>query len=91
MNKIQSIIPQYIIKSILNIPVIGFLFSKLLRKTLGLNKSKICITGAASISVTTLEWFNKLGLKIYEAYGMSENSACSHSNSPKNLKFVCKQ
>ena len=87
MNKIQSIIPQYIIKSILNIPVIGFLFSKLVRKTLGLNKSKICITGAASISVTTLEWFNKLGLKIYEAYGMSENSACSHSNSPKNLKF----
>ena len=87
MNKIQSIIPQYIIKSILNIPVIGFLFSKLVRKTLGLDKSKICITGAASISVTTLEWFNKLRLKIYEAYGMSENSACSHSNSPKNLKF----
>jgi len=87
MNKIQSIIPQNIIKLMLNTPVIGSLFSKSVRKLLGLNKSKICITGAASISISTLEWFNKLGLKIYEAYGMSENSACSHSNSPNNLKF----
>ena len=87
MNKINSLIHQNIIKLILNTPIIGTLFSKSVRKLLGLNKSKICITGAASISISTLEWFNKLGLKIYEAYGMSENSACSHSNSPNNLKF----
>ena len=87
MNKIQSIIPQNIIKLILNTPVLGSLFSHLIRKLLGLNKSRICITGAASISVSTLEWFNKLGLKIYEAYGMSENSACSHGNFPGNIKF----
>ena len=87
MNKIQSIIPQNIIKLILNTPVLGSLFSHLIRKLLGLNKSRICITGAASISVSTLEWFNKLGLKVYEAYGMSENSACSHGNFPGNIKF----
>ena len=87
MNKIQSIIPQNIIKLILNTPVLGSLFSQLIRKLLGLNKSRICITGAASISVSTLEWFNKFKLKIYEAYGMSENSACSHGNFPGNIKF----
>ena len=87
MSKIQSIIPQNIIKLILSTPVIGSLFSRLVRKLLGLNKSRICITGAASISVTTLNWFNELGLKLYEAYGMSENSACSHANFPGNIKF----
>ena len=56
-------------------------------KSLGLNKSRICITGAASIPISTLKWFDRFKIKIYEAYGMSENSACSHGNYPGNIKF----
>ena len=71
----------------MQIPIINNLFSALIRKSLGLNNSRICVTGAASIPVTTLEWFNKFKIKIYEAYGMSENAACSHGNYPNNIKF----
>ena len=72
---------------ILSIPLINSLFRNVIKKALGLNKSRICITGAAAIPVSTLDWYKKLGIIVYEAYGMSENAACSHGNYPDNVKF----
>lgn len=42
------------------------------RERLGLDKARICVTSAAPISLTTLEYFLSLGIPIYEVYGMSE-------------------
>ena len=86
-SKLLTKFPQGLINSLLMIPLLNSVFKKLIKKGLGLNKSRICITGAASTPITTLEWFYKFNLKIYEAYGMSENSACSHGNYPENIKF----
>ena len=87
MTKILSIFPQSAINFIMSTPLLNNIFSFIIRKSLGLNKSRICITGAASIPISTLEWFDRFKIKIYEAYGMSENSACSHGNYPGNIKF----
>ena len=87
MTKILSIFPQSAINFIMGTPLLKNIFSFVIRKSLGLNKSRICITGAASIPISTLEWFDRFKIKIYEAYGMSENSACSHGNYPGNIKF----
>ncbi len=87
MTKILSIFPQSVINFIMATPLLNNIFSFIIRKSLGLNKSRICITGAASIPISTLEWFDRFKIKIYEAYGMSENSACSHGNYPGNIKF----
>ena len=87
MTKILSIFPQSAINFIMGTPLLNNIFSFVIRKSLGLNKSRICITGAASIPISTLEWFDRFKIKIYEAYGMSENSACSHGNYPGNIKF----
>ncbi len=86
-SKLLSKFPQGLINAILMIPLLNTVFKNLIKKGLGLNKSRICITGAASTPITTLEWFDKFNIKIYEAYGMSENSACSHGNYPENIKF----
>ena len=87
MTKILSIFPQSAINFIMGTPLLNNIFSFVIRKSLGLNKSRICITGAASIPISTLKWFDRFKIKIYEAYGMSENSACSHGNYPGNIKF----
>jgi long-subunit acyl-CoA synthetase (AMP-forming) len=42
------------------------------RERLGLDKARLCVTSAAPISLTTLEYFLSLGIPIYEVYGMSE-------------------
>jgi len=49
----------------------ALVFSKV-RKTLGLDRAKTLVTGAAPISRRTLDFFLSLGLPILEVYGMSE-------------------
>jgi long-subunit acyl-CoA synthetase (AMP-forming) len=46
-------------------------FSKV-KARLGLDRAKVCSTGAAPISRSTLEFFLSLGIPILEVYGMSE-------------------
>ena len=87
MSGILSKFSQKTISLILSIPILNSLFKSIIQKALGLNKARICITGAAAIPVPTLEWYKKLGILVYEAYGMTENAACSHGNYPKNIKF----
>ncbi|MBZ0110949.1 MAG: AMP-binding protein [Thermoanaerobaculia bacterium] len=48
-------------------------FSKV-RKQLGLDRARICVTSAAPISKATLEFFLSLGIPVLEVYGMSECS-----------------
>jgi len=53
----------------------GFYDSKVytqVKSKLGLTECKFAFTGAAPISVDTLEFFGALGLNINECYGMSE-------------------
>ena len=87
MSGILSKFSQKTINLILSIPVLNSLFKSIIQKALGLNKARICITGAAAIPVSTLDWYKKLGILVYEAYGMTENAACSHGNYPNNIKF----
>jgi long-subunit acyl-CoA synthetase (AMP-forming) len=60
-------------------------FSKV-RKTLGLDRARSLVTGAAPISRRTLEFFLSLGMPILEAYGMSETTALLTVCSPKRYR-----
>lgn len=58
---------------------LGFRLAKKLvlnnvKKALGLEEAKMCATGAAPITLDTLEFFGALGLQINEVYGMSEST-----------------
>ncbi|MFT4972663.1 MAG: long-chain acyl-CoA synthetase, partial [Saprospiraceae bacterium] len=48
---------------------------KQLRTTLGMDKMRGCLTGAASIPEATKQWFRNLDIPISEGYGMTENAA----------------
>mmetsp|Transcript_58206 Transcript_58206/g.136109 ORF Transcript_58206/g.136109 Transcript_58206/m.136109 type:complete len:742 (-) Transcript_58206:131-2356(-) len=56
------------------------------RDALGLDKCRCFITGAAPISLETLEYFGALGMRIQNCYGMSESSGittlCSAVSNP---------
>ncbi|KAI3372629.1 hypothetical protein L3Q82_023098 [Scortum barcoo] len=47
---------------------------KKVRAALGLDRCKICFTGAAPITKDTLEYFMSLNIPVMELYGMSESS-----------------
>uniref|UniRef100_A0A8C4I8K7 long-chain-fatty-acid--CoA ligase n=1 Tax=Dicentrarchus labrax TaxID=13489 RepID=A0A8C4I8K7_DICLA len=44
------------------------------RAALGLDRCKVCFTGAAPITKETLEYFMSLNIPVLELYGMSESS-----------------
>ena len=53
-----------------------------IREAIGLDQARICLSGAAPISNSLLEWYQELGIEILEVYGMTENLGYSHSCRP---------
>ncbi|CAD7958959.1 unnamed protein product [Amoebophrya sp. A25] len=57
------------------------------RAKLGLDKAQVLVSGAAPITLETLEYFGSLGLQIVETYGMSESSGPTTTNTPQTVKW----
>lgn len=80
-------LPQEKLNTLLRIPIINSIIKKSIRKKLGLANASIILSAAAPISVELLEWFDKLGIRILQVYGMSEDSVYAHFNTHQNNKF----
>ena len=85
-NKILQRLPQKRLDMLLQIPYLSDLIKKKIKENAGLSAAKFIISGAAPIPVALINWYEKLGIDIYEAYGMSENCAYSHGNRPGDRK-----
>jgi len=68
---------------LLKIPVLKNIIRKKIQKGLGLDATKLAVTGAAPITEELLIWYQKLGIFIQEAYGMTENMGLN-SVMPRN-------
>jgi len=79
-EKILIQLPQKKLNLLLSIPIVNSIIRKKIKTKLGLSKARHVHTGAAPISVDMLEWFEKLGVSIYQAYGMTEDCVYSHFN-----------
>ncbi len=84
---VLSKMPQKKMNRLFMIPFVGSMVKKKILAGLGLDKCKIALTGAAPTPKSTMEWYQKLGIQIHEAYGMTENMAYSHFNRPGNIKM----
>ncbi|MGB3413460.1 MAG: AMP-binding protein [Microbacteriaceae bacterium] len=58
-----------------------------LRERIGLLKIRHALSGAAPISVDVLRYFVGMGVPLYEAYGMTENSAVATTNFVNRMKL----
>jgi long-subunit acyl-CoA synthetase (AMP-forming) len=67
---------------LLGIPIVGKLVAKKIRKGLGLDQVKIAGSGSAPIPPDLISWYRRIGLPLYEGYGMTEDSSFSHMSNP---------
>jgi len=67
---------------LLNIPILGRIVAKKVRKSLGLDQCTLAAGGAAPMPPELLRWYASLGLPIVEVYGMTENCGVSHATLP---------
>jgi long-chain acyl-CoA synthetase len=81
-EKILEKLPQKKLDRLLGLPLIGGIVKKSIRKKLGLSRAGHIFSGAAPISVDLLKWFDKLGIRILQAYGMTEDCVYAHFNRP---------
>lgn len=71
-------LPQKKLNLLLAIPFVSSLIKNKIQTGLGLDKAKYLLAGAAPLPASSMNWFDKLGMPICEAYAMTENSAYSH-------------
>ena len=72
---------------LLAIPGLNTLIRNKIKAQLGLGEQRVCLTGAAPIATSTLEWFDRLGITIHEVYGMTENFGVATINLPGEVKL----
>ena len=72
-EKILLKIPQIKLTKLLKIPVLSWIIKRKLKKSLGMSKAKVIISGAAALSVELIDWFKTIGIYITNGYGMTEN------------------
>ncbi|MCV2886421.1 AMP-binding protein [Aestuariibacter sp. AA17] len=80
--------PQKKLNILLSIPIINKIVAKKIREQLGLNSARLCASGSAPISPSTIRWFARIGVQISEGWGMTENSAYGTSCVPFRLDKV---
>ncbi|WP_429088300.1 AMP-binding protein [Aeromonas allosaccharophila] len=80
--KIHEKLPQKKLELLLKIPLISGLIKRKLQKGLGLDQARVLGCGSAPVSPALLQWYLSIGLKVTEAWGMTENHAYSTINYP---------
>ncbi|MEO7245929.1 MAG: AMP-binding protein, partial [Rubrivivax sp.] len=66
---------------LLKIPILGGIVQRKILGTLGLDQCRFAAGGAAPMPLELLRWYAKIGLKVAEGYGMTENIGASHITS----------
>lgn len=86
-EKILQGIPQKKLSILLRIPFLNKVLKDKLKVKLGFSKAKYIASGAAPLSVDTMNWYKKLDIEIIQAYGMTEDCIVSHCNLPGQNKI----
>ena len=71
--------PPAKLNRLLSIPLVGRLVAKKVLTGLGLDQTKLAASGSAPLPADLVMWYRKLGLKLVEGYGMTEDFAYSHT------------
>ncbi|MBW7998536.1 MAG: AMP-binding protein, partial [Candidatus Glassbacteria bacterium] len=79
-------VPKDKLERLLSIPIVSWLVRRKVLKGLGLDKTRVAISGAAPLPEEVILWYHSLGLELLEAYGMTENFAYSHGNPPGDIR-----
>ncbi len=79
-EKILEKMPQKKLSKLLSIPLLGSIVKKSIKKKLGLSRASHIYSGAAPLSLDLINWFESIGIEIFQAYGMTEDCVHSHFN-----------
>ncbi len=74
--------PAQKLDRLLRIPIVNGIVRKKILEGLALDKVRLAGSGSAPLPAELIDWYERLGIKILEGYGMSEDFAYSHMSTP---------
>jgi long-subunit acyl-CoA synthetase (AMP-forming) len=88
---VYSRIASLRLEILLTIPLVGTLVAQMIRKRLGLGSLRIVLRDVAQMPRSLRRWYQQLGVKVLEVYGLTENCACSHMCKPgrQQGEWIC--
>lgn len=86
-EKVEEKLPPAKMNRLLGVPIIGGLIKKKIRKGIGLSRSVRAFSGAAPLAIDLMHWYKKIGVDIYQVYGMTEDCIYCHFNLPQHNKI----
>jgi len=72
-QRIEQQIAKKKIGWLLNVPGLAYLMKRKIKKQLGLSRCCLCVSGAAHLPVSVVDFFKKLGVYIQEGSGQTED------------------
>ncbi|EHR73234.1 AMP-forming long-chain acyl-CoA synthetase [Burkholderiales bacterium JOSHI_001] len=72
--------PPAKLERLLKIPLVGKIVAKKVRTGLGLDQVLMAGSGSAPIPPDLIAWYRRIGLPLYEGYGMTEDCAYSFTS-----------
>ncbi|MBE7419386.1 MAG: AMP-binding protein [Ideonella sp.] len=72
--------PPAKLERLLSIPLLGRIVARKVLTGLGLDAVKHAGSGSAPLPPELIRWYRRLGLKLFEGYGMTEDNSYSHSS-----------
>jgi len=66
---------------LLGVPLLGRVIGRKVLAGLGLDQVALAGSGSAPIPAEVILWYRRLGLRLYEGYAMTEDTAYSHTSS----------
>ena len=76
---VHARMPPAKLRRLLAVPILGRIVARKIVAALGLDACELAGGGAAPMPPELLRWYERLGLPIVEAYGMTENCGISHA------------
>ncbi len=73
-------IPPAKLDRLLSIPILGRIVARKVLKGLGLDAVVQAGSGSAPLPPELIRWYRRLGLKLFEGYGMTEDNSYSHTS-----------
>ena len=75
-------LPEDKLRTMLKVPLLNGIMRKRILSGLGLDQTRLAVSGSAPIPPELIDWYQDLGLELLEGYAMSENFAYSHLAMP---------
>lgn len=75
--------PPQKLERLLSIPILGGIVARKVRKGLGLDQVVVAGSGSAPIPAELIAWYRRIGLPLYEGYGMTEDNSYSHTSNAR--------